>query len=134
MTGPTQHFLNLGAPLRNYRWSWGAQRPDGVIFLRAWDDEIIPIDGKEFIRLTNHAVYANGAHPGYRERVRHIDEIRGGASAYVVICHAIAPKQSNRRLKSFEQHTLTRIASIQDHNGNLWAELGDVVPVARVAN
>ena len=36
----TQFFDQLGAPLANSRWSWGAQRArDGVVFMRVWQDE-----------------------------------------------------------------------------------------------
>src|SRR5690349_4774791 len=35
-TGMTMLFAALRAPLRNARWSWGAQRADGAIFLRQW--------------------------------------------------------------------------------------------------
>lgn len=32
----TQSFEWLGAPLVNTRWSWGAVRRDGIVFLRTF--------------------------------------------------------------------------------------------------
>ena len=132
MPGPTQHFRNLGAPLKNARWSWGAQRADGTVILRAWDDEIEVKDGKRHIRLTNRRVYDGGPHPGYRERLRHIDAIRRGADGYVVVCHAKDRTPGNRRLQSFDDRTLMPIASIRERAGDHWAELGEGIPAKQL--
>ena len=129
MPSATQHFENLGAPLRNMRWSWGARRSNGTIILRAWDDEIVPIEGKRHIRLTNHGVYDDTPHPGFRERIRHISEIEQGTAGYVVICTAVKPTPGRRRLKAFNHRTLTQIARVKDYRGDQWAELGDEISV-----
>ena len=34
------YFRSLGAPLKNYRWSWGAVSPVGEVNLRVWTDEL----------------------------------------------------------------------------------------------
>ncbi len=34
----SQFFRDLGYPLKNIRWSWGARR-ENVIVLRTWEDE-----------------------------------------------------------------------------------------------
>lgn len=34
----SQFFFDLGYPLRNIRWSWGARRDDAIL-LRTWEDE-----------------------------------------------------------------------------------------------
>jgi hypothetical protein len=36
----TRFFDDLGAPLTNMQWSWGAVRSDGAVFVRVWEDEI----------------------------------------------------------------------------------------------
>ena len=132
MPNPTKHFEKLGAPLRNRRWSWGAKRQSGTVILRAWDDEVETIGGQPHIRLTNHRVYDGTPHPGFRERLRHIQDVREGASGYVVICKAVKPTPGNRRLKSFDDRTLTKIAGVTNHGRDEWAKLGEKIPVAQL--
>ncbi|HKX91460.1 MAG TPA: hypothetical protein VJM15_03435 [Sphingomicrobium sp.] len=129
MPSPTQHFKDLGAPLRNPRWSWGAEGESGSIILRAWRDEIEPINGRDHIRLTNNAVYNASPHPGWRERLRHIQQLREGAVGYVVVCTAQKRTKSNRRLKSFDHEHLYRVIRVVDLSGDQWAELGEAVPI-----
>ena len=51
----TEFFLELGAPLRNHAWSWGAITPHSqdVVF-RVWLDEMEKFHGKRHYRLTLH--------------------------------------------------------------------------------
>jgi hypothetical protein len=52
----SQLFEQLGAPLANVRWSWGAVREsDSAVFLRVWQDECRPIDGRMCVRIRSRA-------------------------------------------------------------------------------
>ena len=116
-------FLEISAPLRNVRWSWGAKRADGSIVFRAWNDELLP-DGKgRLIRLTNHAFYDGlRRNNGWNERLRQIEEVRQGAPAFVVICEARKPLTTPRKLVSYGA-SLVPVASIQFIDGDEWAQL-----------
>ncbi|HEY6661775.1 MAG TPA: hypothetical protein VIZ66_02525 [Sphingomicrobium sp.] len=58
--------------------------------------------------------------------------MKQGAAGFIVICKAVKPKASNRRLKSFEEKKLSPVAAIVDHAGDQWARLGDDVPAAQL--
>ena len=67
----TQTFDELGADIKNVRWSWGGTRDlDKRVFLRVWRDEIWQIDGETIVlvlRDTN-----TDPRRGWRERAHHI--------------------------------------------------------------
>ena len=80
----TNLFAKLGAPLANPRWSWGAIRTtDGVVFLRVWQDRTRRHDGARFVQVTHAEKFKdNPDNLGYRERLRHVERIREGASLF----------------------------------------------------
>lgn len=85
----TQHFANLGAPLANPLWSWGAVRKsDGLVILRVWNDEKLTIDGRLFRKLADPE-FATSL--GYAERLEHLEMIRGGKPGFMVIVTAKDP-------------------------------------------
>lgn len=98
----TEFFGRIGAPLANPRWSWGGVRPDGTVVLRAWQDEVIRIEGKSYVRLTNHGFFEESQdNLGYRERNHHVDLVSNGAQCLLVMCRAVDSKshpQRNREL------------------------------------
>jgi hypothetical protein len=82
-------FRQLGAPLRNIRWSWGAVRADGTVVLRVWDDFIETINGNRYVMVE----YRPKPEPppkdlGYWERRDHINLIRSGRPCLMVMCTA----------------------------------------------
>jgi hypothetical protein len=57
-------FKKLGAVLANSRWSWGAARSDGVVFLRVWHDRIKEEGAKRYAQVTHINSYVKRSHPG----------------------------------------------------------------------
>ncbi|MFK4794239.1 hypothetical protein [Sphingobium sp. ZW T5_29] len=127
------HFTSLNAPLRNSRWSWGAEREDGVIILRVWQDQRRAVDGRYFVRLTHHEAYADDPdNLGYRERVGHVERIRGGATAYAVMCTPRDKEARPRKVGSFDRRELIVIGELMDIDGNVWGEIAHRLPVSKV--
>ena len=55
----------LGAPLRNVRWSWGAEHPSlGHLVLRVWEDQITA-DGL-WIKVLHHRDRVRGTGSGMK--------------------------------------------------------------------
>jgi hypothetical protein len=100
MLSLTEMFASLGAPLANQRWSWGAERQnDGAVFLRVWQDESRKLDGRRSVRLTANAFFAEKPdNLGNAERLRHVELIRSGRPAYLVMCVAVDPKVEPRTI------------------------------------
>jgi hypothetical protein len=127
----SSHFSALGAPLRNIRWSWGAVDRQGRSFVRAWDDEVREVDGETVIRLTLHEAFRDRMprHPGYSERLEHIQAMRNDAQGYVVICRAKDKTSRPRVISSFEENQVRKIAAIRVIEGNEFGVLGEYVDV-----
>ena len=65
------HFEDLGAPLHNIVWSWGAlSREKRDVFLRVWEDEIQHKDGEIIVQLSLHSKFIGGRNYGYNERIK----------------------------------------------------------------
>ena len=71
----TDLFGGFGAPLANPRWSWGAVRSDGTVFLRVWEDQTRTHDGSRYVRVTRQERH-NPEHPGHQERLEHVALVR----------------------------------------------------------
>ena len=131
---PSAFFVKLGAPLKNIMWSWGAERGDGTIFLRAWGDEMCKREGRTFFRLVNRKSYEGiGQNHGYNERLEHLDKLSKGAPGYVVMCAAVDRFQEPREIKSFDERQLFKLGAIALIDGDEWAEVIDRVDVKAVA-
>ncbi|CAE6931814.1 conserved protein of unknown function [Pseudomonas marincola] len=116
----SQHFVNLGAPLRNVVNSWGAVREsDGAVFLRVWRDRRRQIDVRWFRQLLHKA---SELKVGYVERIEHIDLIRAGAPAYMVIVTAADPEASPRKIGSYTPDRLVPIGELVEIDGEVWGE------------
>jgi len=116
----TQHFVDLGAPLCNTVWSWGAVSVNGAVILRAWADERRQFDGKWF-RLLADPAYA--ASPGYPERLRHIDGIRAGSNRFMVVVTAVDTKAQRRQIANFNPDVFIPIGEVRtEPDGLVWGE------------
>jgi hypothetical protein len=125
----TQFFVWLGAPLVNVRWSWGSIRHDGVIFLRAWQDEVVRLEDARFIRITRHLAFAGDLrNRGYQERLAQIDHIRAGAKCYVVMCEPDKERLPERVIKDFNSDEVFATGRLREVDGDMFIEL-----LARVA-
>ena len=129
----TQFFEWLGAPMVNIRWSWGAVRTDGVVFLRIWRDERRSFEGKTFMRVSKHAHFADDqANLGYQERIEHIKLIRQGARCYLVMCEANQEKLPIREIKDFNSDDIFLAGRHVEIGGDSWLELAARVPAPSV--
>lgn len=132
----TDYFERLGAPLRNNRWSWGAVRPtDGAVFVRVWKDQLMMEEhsGRPVGRLTRHAAYIGRTnHPGYRERLKHVDLIRNGVPCYLILCEAVDPKESPRKIRQFDTDQVFRGGQVKEIEGDSWVEVLDRVPIEQI--
>ena len=115
----------LGAPLTNFRWSWGAVRSaDGAVFLRVWEDHIRTQDGTQFAQLTYHARFRDHpVNPGHRERLEHVARIREGATCYLILCRAVDATVRPRRIGWFNAAEVFPGGRIVESGGECWVEM-----------
>ena len=110
------HFENLGAPLRNSRWSWGSVRQDGKVVLRVW---ACSWDSQDRVFQVMYPDLEN-ASPGYDERMEHLNLIRNG-SGYILILvrenENYDPERGGNLLGSYDRKTV--------FVGTEWLEGGD---------
>ena len=118
------HFNNLGAPLKNVRWSWGAIREgSGEVILRVWRDEVREIDGNKYVQLTNMARFGASKHPGFRERLSHLERLQSGSGGFLIFCEAKDPTAFPRKIEKFDEN-LTRPTNFIEVWGDTWVGIG----------
>lgn len=116
-------FRDLGAPLRNTRWSWGSVHPEsGTVFLRVWQDEVRKVSGREVVRLTNRERFEGTSSLGYAERRRHIDLLRQGAPGYLIFCEARTPITIPRRLRSYVSDRVFPTGNLCEIDGDIYTQ------------
>lgn len=125
----TALFERLGAPLKNPMWSWGATTPEGLVFLRVWQGETIKKSGKTYVRLSDRAKFEGTKNLGYEERLRHIQAIRQGASAYCIFCEPVDPAAEPKKIKAIISAHLFPGMSLIEHEEDAWLEFGLRVPI-----
>ncbi len=131
MLSQEEFFRSLGAPLHNVRWSWGAVRAaDNVVLLRVWQDETRKFDGKLYVMVTARKWFADDPdNLGNSERLKHVEAIRKGAASIAIMCVAVDPKASPRKMASFNKNELFVGGAILEAEGEDWLELVKRVPV-----
>jgi hypothetical protein len=124
-------FESLGAPLANARWSWGAVRPaDGVVFLRVWRDNVQTHEGKQFVRILRGVSNRSRPHEhGRRERLKHVQNVQGGARCFLIMCQAEDTTARPRRIDDFEKKVLFTGGTVKPIGDDLWLELLSAVAV-----
>jgi len=129
-TPPISEFLReLGFPLRNVRNSWGAMTPKGVV-LMAWVDEV-RFGWVRVLRLGDCQPRADTV--GRRERIDHLRLLwSGGLAGYAVIAHAVDPSAHPRAIHHYDAATVQTIDRLAEMEGDIWAQLGEAVPVERL--
>jgi hypothetical protein len=131
----TRFFEQLGAPLANPQWSWGAQRPsDGAVFMRVWQDEKLVEDGRlYFLVLGDSDRFSSSPRLGYRERLRHIEAVRAGAPCFLVMLIAADASASKRRVADFDCESVFVGGALVQKDGRLWIEVKGRHRIADVA-
>ena len=128
-------FKDLGTPLKNIRWSWGAvDTTGGTVFLRVWKDETLKWKGKDVVRLTNRAHFEGTSSLGYAERKQHIERLRQGATGYLIFCEAKAPISIPRKLKSYDSDSVFPTTDLCEINGDVYVQFLSGVKAAAVTN
>ena len=129
--GMSRFFELLGAPLRNTRWSWGAVRADGAVFLRQWESDLtIDDDGLEYVRVA-HRNHAPGPYEhGWRERLHHIGLVRSGAPCFIVMLAAEDPKAAKKTVKTFDARSIIIGGRLVEKAGATYLQVIDRRPVA----
>jgi hypothetical protein len=100
-------FELLGAPLRNTRWSWGAQRADGAVFLRQWESDLVTADdGEEYVMIAYSDHPPGPRDHGWRERIQHIESIRAGAPCFLVMVAAEDVNAPKKTVRGFDARSI----------------------------
>jgi hypothetical protein len=125
----TQFFLDLKLPLKNARWSWGAQN-ENTILLRTWADEFSSRD-KRVVVLREPAGYQDRESYGLDERIRHLRTLwAGGVAGYSVIATAKATDVPKREIKEYRDDKVFVIDRLEARaDGAIVAVLGSMVAV-----
>jgi hypothetical protein len=134
---PTQKalFERLGAPLANWRWSWGGVRKDGAIVLRVWKDSIRTEGSRTFVRVLRAKWRHSGATElGARERAQHVEQICKGTPCYLVMCEADDTAARPRRIMRFNAQAVFPGGTVKEEvDGDVWVELRPAVSVENLA-
>jgi hypothetical protein len=124
------HFFEkvLLAPVRNSRWSWGAEDTvNSWVFLRVWEDHIH--DGEVEVGYELRKL----GPAGFGERQKHIKKIIGGARGYGVVCIAKDKNTAgSRKIESFDEKNLLVFGGITKRNGESFATIIDKIPTERL--
>jgi hypothetical protein len=120
----TRLFAYLGAPFTNPRWSWGAVRErDDAVFLLVWQDENKRIGGKSYTCVNAASFFGEeSSNLGHAERLRHVEFIRAGAPAYMIMCMAVDPKAAPRTIASFNEREVFVGGKLIEADGDWWLE------------
>ena len=126
-------FQKLGAPLVNARYSWGAVRADGAVFLRVWQDETWMHGGTFHAKILTEEEGVGGLNHGYRERLKHVELVRQGAPCFMVMCQAVDPNEIPRKVKDFERDNVFLGGKLTKSRGDWCIELLKRVSVEDIA-
>jgi hypothetical protein len=130
----TRLFAKLGAPLKNTRWSWGAVRADGAVFLRVWEDAERKIDDAWFVVIGWPERDGVDDRAGYRERCHHVELIvRDKRPCYLVMCRAEDAAAARRTIASFNADEVFLGGRIVVIEGKTLVERAARIPVEAIA-
>lgn len=131
----SRFFSDLGLPLKNIRWSWGATA-GSTLLLRTWSDEFMRHDGVRRVTvLREPAGYRAGDSFGLDERYRQLEAVwAGGVAAYTVMATVKDPTVRPREIKEYRDDGVFCIDRLEMRpDGKLTAVLGDIVPLRELA-
>lgn len=128
----SQFFLDLGYPLRNIRWSWGARRGDAIL-LRTWDDEYAFKERRLRVLDIQDADERFDSF-GLDERIVHLKALWGGGIAgYTVIATAKDKHARPREIVAYRHDAVFALSQLQrTPSGDIVGIVGDLVPVAEL--
>lgn len=125
----SQFFADLGYPLRNLRWSWGARRAD-TLLLRTWNDEYAFKERK--LRVLHKADAETRLDSfGLDERIVHLKALWvGGIAGYTVIATAKDKDAPTREIASYRDDVVFPLLRLeQNENQDIIAIVGPPVAI-----
>lgn len=131
----SRFFSDLGLPLNNIRWSWGARAGD-LLLLRTWADEFKKEgDVRRVTVLRDASGYRNADSYGLDERYRHLEALwAGGVAGYTVVATVIDAAARPREIKDYRDDGVFSIKRLEPRaDGSLAAALGAFVPLKDLA-
>lgn len=132
MKAISQFFFDLGYPLRNIRWSWGARRGDAIL-LRTWDDEYA-FKERRLRVLDIQDPHERLDSFGLDERIVHLKALWGGGIAgYIVIATAKDKHARPREIVAYRDDAVFALSQLERKpSGDIVAIVGDLVPIAEL--
>ncbi|WP_071078541.1 HNH endonuclease [Janthinobacterium lividum] len=126
----SQFFVDLGYPLRNIRWSWGA-RSGGSLLLRTWEDEYVYKERK-LIVLDRPELYRPSESFGLDERLVQLKALWGGDIAgYTVIATVKDKDVRPREILGYRDDAVFALNRLRlQSDGTIVADVGDRVSVS----
>lgn len=125
----SKFFADLGFPLRNIRWSWGARAGDAIV-LRAWQDEYRGRERKVTV-LREPAALDLSESFGVDERIVQLKAIwAGGIAGYAVLAEVRDRAERPRHIKDYRDDVVFPIKRLElQPKGSIAAQLSDPVSV-----
>lgn len=119
----------LHAPVANTLWSWGAvDERTRRVFLRLWRTDITYFDGRQVVRALGSM---RTSRPGWAERARHLELIKGSYVAYGVVCDKDTPDAGG--IRDFDRANLLRLGQVIDKAGLSYLEVVGSIPVESIS-
>lgn len=131
----SRFFSDLGLPLNNVRWSWGARAGD-VLLLRTWADEYKKDgDVRRITVLRDAKGYRHTDSYGLDERFRHLEALwAGGIAGYTVIATVTDPTARPREIKDYRDDGVFALERLEARaDGSMAAVVGGLVPLKDLA-
>lgn len=131
----SRFFSDLGLPLNNIRWSWGARTGD-LLLLRTWADEFKKEGNVRRVTvLRDVSSYRNADSYGLDERYRHLEALWAGAvGGYTVMATVVDPSVRPREIKDYRDDGVFSIERLEmQADGSMAAVLGVLVPLKDLA-
>ena len=131
----SRFFSDLGLPLRNIRWSWGATA-GSTLLLRTWSDEFSRDESVRRVTvLREPAGYRAGDSYGLDERYRQLEAVwAGGVAAYTIMATVKDPAVRPREIKEYRDDGVFCIDRLEMRpDGKLAAVLGAFAPLRELA-
>lgn len=123
-------FDELGAPLNHLRQSWGSVREhDKSVFLRVWEDETKKLREREnkYFTWVIGMDFVDTSY-GANERRRHVNLIRAGYKAYLIMCHADG-EGAPRKILGYDSEFVRVGGELIEHEGQVRIELIERLPI-----
>ena len=95
-------------------------------------DEEVRIEGRDYMRLTAHEHFRKqaGSILGFTERLKHVELVRTGAHAFMIMCSAVDVNATPRKIKSVEKKRVFVGGALIEHQGDSWLERAGAVSLA----